>query len=128
MAIKLVSSARSGAAYWGVPWQEVGINISRMQVRFFPEVDERIKNASGETVIRSVSTYFSREITCEGELTNNSVGIIALTLGAACLFNTGDQYAFTPYGGTFLLDEATVTSERRGWRSVSVRASSNPWL
>ncbi len=110
----------------GIELDEIGIVARQFQVRYYPEVDQRFQNFVGETFLRSVSQKFSREVTCEGEVRGTG-GIMAFTLGVACTF-ANDVADFGPTGGTLLLDEATITQTRGGWRSVSVRASSNPLL
>lgn len=110
----------------GIDANETGINIRRFQVRYFPEVDIRHQNLAGETFLRSVSSRFSREVVCEGEI-KGTTGIMDFTLGIACVF-ANIVSDFGPSGGSFLLDDATVSQERRGWKSVAVRASANPLL
>jgi len=111
----------------GIALEEVGINVRRFQVRYMPEVDIRHPNYVGETVLRSVSMKFSREASCEGEIKGNQ-GIMAFALGAACAFaNSVGDFPSSSFG-TLLLDDATVSQERTGWKSVAVRCSSNPLL
>ena len=124
MAIRIVGS--TAAANYGVRSQESGINIRTFQVRYFPEVDIRHQDYLGKTVFRSVSAYFSRQLSCEGEITGG-VGVMAFSLGSA-LTIANQVGHFQPAIGTFLLDEATVSLDRHGWESVSVRASSDPHL
>jgi hypothetical protein len=114
-------------AYWGVVFPEQAISVRRFQIRYFPEQDIRHQNYQGETFIRTISRYFSREVVCEGEITAAAGGIMAFTLGTVCSFaNTVTHFGAT--FGTLLLDEASITSERHGWASVSVKCSANPAL
>jgi hypothetical protein len=106
---------------------EAGIVVRKFQVRYYPEVDERFKNASGETFLRSVSKTFSRDIACEGEFAKAGVGIMLFTVGMALSF-ANNVNVFTPIGGTMLLDDATTNADRHGWYSISIRASCNPLL
>lgn len=128
MALNILAheGSRYAGATRGVAADEVGININRFSVRYYPEVNEVIPNAVGNTLWRVVSINFSREVTCEGEVLSNT-GIMVFTVAAALAFanNTGD---FTPVGGTFYLDEATVTASRNGWLSVAIRASARATL
>ena len=92
-----------------------------------PEVNERLQDNAGETIARALSNKFSREITVEGEVTGPGTGVMAFTLATTCsLANDTNDYGDGT--GRILLDEATVTQERAGWRSVNIRLSSNPQL
>jgi hypothetical protein len=108
---------------WGVS-AEAGINISRFQVRYFPEQDERITGDVDQTLIRIQSQYFNREITVEGEIKFTPYGgLMFFTMGVACgLANTTSH--FYPVAGTVYLDEATVTSARNGWVTLVMKLSS----
>ncbi len=110
----------------GVEFNEVGIAIRRFTVRYFPEVNDRLQNNAGETIARALSDQFSREVTYEGE-TTGATGVMAFALAAACSF-ANDVADFGTGVGRLLLDEATVTQERAGWRAVNGRCSSNPQL
>lgn len=114
----------------GILAEEVGVNIRRISVRYFPESDERIKNFVGETFIRSVSQHFSREISADAEIKSGTpVGLMAFTLGASLAFaNDVAVFATAVSSGNIILDEAAVLDDRGGWRSVSIKASSNPGI
>jgi hypothetical protein len=127
MAIRIVKAAADPGLYrWGVTRDETGINIKRWQVRYFPRVNERFPDQYGNVRVRSVSAYFSREILCEGEYVGAG-GVMSFTLGASLAFA---NWATTwgPAGGSILLEDATYTEERDGWRWVSIRASSEPYV
>jgi hypothetical protein len=114
----------------GMPQSEIGINVKRFQVRYFPEVDIRHGDVVGQTFLRSVSQQFSREISCEGEILGNT-GIMLFTLGVAIASPNGFHNVLTDFGngaGNIFLDDAVVNYQRNGWASVAVRASSNPLL
>lgn len=112
----------------GVEVAETGIICRRFVVRYFPEVNDRLEGITGEAIVRAISAKFSRDITCEGEVVG-ATGIMAFVLATAISF-ANDVNTFDTAGtaGLIYLDEATETQERGGWRSVSVRASSNPLL
>jgi|SRR6516162_10964056 hypothetical protein len=110
----------------GVEVNEVGIAIRRFTVRYTPEINDRLQNNAGETIARAMSNDASREVTYEGETTGAN-GVMAFTFGSTCSF-ANDVADFGTGYGRLLLDEATVTQERAGWRSVSGRCSSNPLL
>jgi len=124
MAVLIVG--QPATAKRGITYAEVGINIKRITVRYFPEQNVRHLNYAGETMARSISQYFSREVSCEGEIIGTT-GIMAFTLGAVCTF-VNTVVEFGPAPGTLLLDEATTVKDRTGWQSVSVKASSNPYI
>lgn len=128
-------SSDTGAYQRGIDVDETGIVVRRFMCRYFPEVDERIKDPSQQTFIRIQSRFFSREITCEGEVKGNT-GVMAFTLGVALTFandivtfkdRDNNNQPIAPHGSV-ILDDATESQDRTGWRSVSIRASSNPLL
>lgn len=108
----------------GVEAAETGINCESFEVRYFPEIDERLAGITGEAVVRAKSAKFSREVSYSGEY-NASGGVNAFTTVAACTF-ANDVADFGDGTGTLLLDDCTVSQNRAGWRSVSGTASSNP--
>lgn len=122
MPITLLTHAgASFGAKRGVPQNEVGINVSRFIVRYYPEINENVPDAVGNTLWRVVSDRLSREVQCDGEIINNT-GLMIITVAAALTF-ANDVLEFPGTGGTFYLDEATVTASRNGWVSVSIKAS-----
>lgn len=116
----------SWAAQRGVESDEVGINVREVTVVYHPFINERLMSNVGEPRARAISDKHSREVTVAGEVTG-ATGIMALTLGTACTI-VNDVADFGATVGSLLLDEATVTQERAGWRSVSVRMSSDPYV
>ena len=130
MSLRIIkNNDDSGTYFYGVG-QEAGIQTRRFQVKYFPEVNERWKNASGETFLRSVSQKFSREVLVEGEFQKAGIGVMLYTVGVAMIFANGvNQFITTPpTTGTVLLDDASTSADRHGWFSVSIRGSSNPLL
>jgi hypothetical protein len=126
MSIRIIQSPSDASDYrYGVS-AEVGIVARRFQVKYFPEVNEKYKNSSGETILRSVSQNLSREVLCEGEYRTNQ-GVMLFTVGAALTF-ANYLGAFQPTSGTMLLDDASTSLDRHGWLGISIRASSNPLL
>lgn len=108
----------------GIEVGQGGINIESFEVRYFPEVDEKLAGITGESVIRAFSSKFSRDITMSGEV-NAGTGAMAYTLATACTV-ANDVGTFGDGTGSILLDEVTETQSRSGWRSVSFKLSSNP--
>ena len=132
MALIIIGGAPWSGAQRGIELNEVGIAVRRFQVRYFPQINERLEDNVGEVIARAQSDKWSREITVEGEITAPGTGIMAFVLGTACVV-ANDVLDFgpttpTPIPGKILMDEGTVTQERAGWRNVSVRLSSNPYL
>jgi len=112
----------------GILVAETGINVRRFQVRYHAEINAPLEGITGEITARGISQLFSREITCEGEI-SGTTGIMAFALATACTFaNSVTDFGGVATVGKILMEEATVTSERAGWRSVSVRCVSNPLL
>jgi hypothetical protein len=118
----------------GPPWSDaqrgvelnedaLAINIRRFEVRYFPEINEKLPDNFGETIAKGISDKFSRDITFEGE----TLGAPVLALATALTF-ANDVDDLGDGSGLILLDEATNTQERAGWRSLNGRASSNPGL
>jgi hypothetical protein len=77
------------------------------------------------------------EITIEGEVTASAGGVwgwvwaTALpATGVNAIQNDIDKFDSFPAqpNGWLFMDEATETQERSGWRSISVKVSSNPEL
>lgn len=110
----------------GVEAAETGISIERFEVRYFPEINERIMDNLGETRGRAISAKFSRDVTIEGEVLG-ATGLMAAALAAAVV-PANDVATFGDGTGTLLLDEATETQGRAEWRKVSIKLSSNPGL
>lgn len=110
----------------GIELAETGIVARRFQVRYFAEVNDKLEGITGEAVVRGISAKFSRDITCEGEV-SGATGVMAFTLATTCTF-ANDVDTYGDGTGKILLDEATVSQERSGWKGVSIRASSNPLL
>jgi hypothetical protein len=139
MALRIVKPTGDQATLYqrGIELAEAGIIVRRFVVRYFPEVDERIKESTGQTAIRVQSRFFSRQISIEGEVKGpNTSGILAFTLGTGLGFvndvtvfkDRNDNGQPMPPHGTIVLDDATEIQDRQGWRAISVRASSNPLL
>lgn len=114
----------SWTAQRGVESDEVGINVRSVDVVYKPFINERLLSNLGEPRARAVSDKFSREVTVSGEVTG-ATGIMALDLGVVATI-VNDVEDFGDGTGDLLLDEATVNQERAGWRSVTVKLSSDP--
>jgi hypothetical protein len=99
-----------------------GVNAAVFEARYFPEIDARLAGITGETFLRGRSAKVSREITLSGEVSGS---MSAFTFSAAVSF-ANDVATFGDGSGTILMDEVTESQSRDGWRSVSIRASSNP--
>lgn len=125
MALTYIGSGIS-ALQRGVELAETGIGVTRFVVRYFPRVSEYHENNLGERDGRVVSTYSSREVSIDGEVTG-ATGVMAHTFLAACTVANDISDFGSPSGGLYL-QEATVTQERAGWRSVSLRYESDPGL
>lgn len=110
----------------GVEVVETGGNCESFECRYFPEVNEALQGIGGETFLKARSAKFSRDINLNAEV-NAATGIMAYTTTAACAV-ANDTATYGDGTGTILLDEATESQNRSGWRSVAIRLSSNPNL
>lgn len=123
MAILIVGS---WDAQRGVELDETGINVSSYSVRYYPAVNEKLMSNVGEPRARAISDKFSREFKIKGEVTGAD-GVMAYTLATACV-PANDAADYGDGSGTPLLDEATVSQERSGWREVDISLSSDPGI
>lgn len=108
----------------GVEADETGINIARISTRYFPEYKDKIPNKSGQTRGFAVPDKLSREVSITGEVTG-ATGLMAATHVAAVTV-ANDTTEFGALDGTLYMDEATVTQERDGWRSLDIKLSADP--
>jgi hypothetical protein len=126
-AIVVVGGPPWSNAQRGVELDEVGVNIAAFSVRYYPSVNEKLPSNVGEPRARAQASAFSRDITLRGEVLVGGGGVMAFTLGSACVL-ANDTTTFVPSGGIILLDEVTESQERAGWRTVDMRLSSDPQL
>lgn len=133
-AIIVIGGLPWTSAQRGISEDELGINISNFAVRYYLAVNEKLPSGKGEPRARAQSDAFSRDITLRGE-TLGTTGVMDFTMATACTL-ANDITTFAPTGsggppiidGVVLLDEATVTQERAGWKSLDMRLSSDPQL
>lgn len=111
----------------GIEIAEIGIVCRRFVVRYFAEINDKLPGITGETTLRAISAIASRDITVEGEV-SGATGIMAFTIGQVVTTLTNDVGGFGASAGKIILDEATETQDRSGWRSINGRLSSNPLL
>jgi hypothetical protein len=122
MALTIIGSGVSGLQR-GVEAAETGISVRTFTARYFPRVREELLDNLGERKALVVSTVASTEITIEGEVTG-ATGVMAYTFLAACTVANDKADFGSPTGGLYMV-EATVTQERGGFRSVSIRLESD---
>tara|TARA_Y100000004_G_scaffold195964_1_gene264496 strand:- start:1946 stop:2329 length:384 start_codon:yes stop_codon:yes gene_type:complete len=123
MAVSVIGTG-SGTYSYGIETAETSVNVASFSVRYFPEFDDKLANKDGQTVVRARPAKFSREISVSGEVTGSS-GLMAFTLTAACTIANDDD-TFGDGSGSVILDEATESQERNGFRSVDITLSSDP--
>lgn len=126
-ALSIIGATGFTSVQRGIESAETGIICRRFIVRYFAEVNDKLAGISGETVVRAISGIASRDVTVEGEV-NGATGIMAFTIGQVVTTLANDVSSFGASAGKIILDEATETQDRTGWRSVNVRLSSNPLL
>src|SRR5262245_42417500 len=127
MALNIVGTT-PGTLARGIESAETGINVRRFQVRYFAEVNDKLEGITGEGNWRAISGVPSREITAEGEVSSNT-GLMTFAIGAVATFANDIVFPFNAtIGGKVLVDEVTETQERAGWRSISMRCTSNPLI
>jgi hypothetical protein len=111
----------------GVETDETGINIAAFTVRYYLAVNEKLPSNVGEPRARALSDDFSRDISLRGEVLVGGGGVLDFTIGTDCAL-ANDVDTFGTGTGSILLDEATETQERAGWRTLDMRLSSDPQL
>ncbi len=126
-AIIVVGGSPWDQAQRGVETDETGINISNFSVRYYLAINEKLPSNVGEPRARALADDFSRDISLRGEVLIGGGGVLDFTIGTACSL-ANDTDTFGTGAGTILLDEATETQERAGWRSLDMRLSSDPQL
>jgi hypothetical protein len=126
MAIEILKHEGTGAQLKFGLTEQLGINISRFTVKYYPEINDTLPGVVGTTKWRVMSANLSRDVECEGEIMTNT-GVMAFTLGAVITFANSVTH-FTGTAGSFYLDEATVTATRGGWTTVSIKASAKATL
>jgi len=123
MAIQILG----GSGYQrGVEMAETGINVETFECEYTPEVNEELQGLTGEAFCVAKSTAFSRDVTISGEV-SGATGVMAYTLTAACTV-ANDIATYGTSTGSLLLQSATETQDRKGWRKVSVKLKSRPGL
>lgn len=132
-AIIVAGGAPWSLAQRGVETDEVGINIAAFTVRYYLAVNEKLPSNVGEPRARALADDFSRDITMRGETLVGGGGVLDFTIGTDCASNIANdvdtyQKAGTGPHGSILLDEATESQERAGWRTLDIRLSSDPQL
>lgn len=111
----------------GVETDETGINIAAFSCRYYLAVNEKLPSNVGEPRARALSDDFSRDITLRGEVLVGGGGVLDFTIGTDCAL-ANDIDTFGTGAGSVLLDEATESQERAGWRTLDMRLSSDPQL
>lgn len=109
---------------WGVETDEAGMSISRLVVRYFLFINQRMLSNVGEARARFFSDKFSREVEIEGEQTGSDYPSAIAT--AIAIANDVDDFGGGE--GDLFLDEGTVTQERAGARMINIKLSSDPGI
>lgn len=124
------------SAQRGVQTDEVGINIAAFTTRYYLAVNEKLPSNVGEPRARALADGFSRDITLRGETLVGGGGVLDFTIGTDCESGIANDHntfhgvgiGTPPNYGAILLDEATESQERAGWRTLDMRLSSDPQL
>jgi hypothetical protein len=134
-AIIIAGGTPWSLAQRGVETDEVGINIAAFSCRYYLAVNEKLPSNVGEPRARALADDWSRDITMRGETLVGGGGVLDFTIGTDCasgINNDVDTFkGGTPTPGAhgaILLDEATESQERAGWRTLDMRLSSDPQL
>lgn len=123
MAITLVNLSGAQA---GIENDETALNIRSWSVRYFPEFKRKLANKNGQSRGFAVPDKFSREINFSGEVLGTTGVLAAATVAGTAITVANDIALYTAVAGGVYLDEATESQDRDGWRSLDVRASSDP--
>jgi hypothetical protein len=136
-AIIVVGGAPWENAQRGVETDEDGINIAAFTCRYYLAINEKLPSNVGEPRARALADNWSRDITMRGETLIGATppGVLAFTIGTDCtagINNDIDTYKGggppAVAAGSILLDEATESQERAGWRTLDLRLSSDPQM
>jgi hypothetical protein len=126
-AIIVVGGPPWDEAQRGVETDETGVNIASFAVRYYLAVNEKLPSNVGEPRARAMADDFSRDISLRGEVLIGGGGVLDFTIGTDCSL-ANDTDTFGTGAGTVLMDEATETQTRAGWRELDMRLSSDPQL
>lgn len=135
--IVVVGGAPWDQAQRGVEVPEEGVNIAAFTCRYYLAINEKLPNNAGEPIARALADNWSRDITMRGEtLVGSTAGVLGFTIGTDCtagIANDVDTFKGGPgpslaAAGSILLDEATESQERAGWRTLDLRLSSDPQM
>lgn len=114
----------SWAGQRGVEFDESGMSISKLVIRYHLHVNDKLLSNVGEPRARARSDRFSREIDMEGEMTGSDYPSSIV----AAIELANDTNDFGDGSGDVLIDEGTVTQSRGGWRMLNIKLSSDPYV
>ena len=113
----------------GIESAETGINVDSFTCRYYPQFKDMVNNYQGQILGFAIPDKLSREVNVSGEVTGGT-GIMAAVFATAQTFaNDVGSFVATSGGsnaGGFYVDEVTESQSRDGWRTVAMKATSNP--
>lgn len=108
----------------GVELDEAAMNIESIEITVKPEFIDGLVGKDGHVRGEGRGAAES-EITLKGEI-SGLTGVMAATFYAeATVANDVDYFGAT---GDVYFNEATVTQEREGWKSVSIKGQRKPGI
>lgn len=108
---------------------EVGINLESFSCEYAPQFKDKLNNFQGQAIGFAITDKPTRTISIKGEvLTGVATGWMAAAFATA-IAPANDVAAFgVANTGGFYPDSMTESQSRDGWRTVEIKATSDPLI
>lgn len=108
----------------GVEVVEAWGNCEGFDVHYMRAVNDKVPGIDGQPLFRVMSTVASREISLKGE-TNAALTMFSLSTVTVVANDVAD---IGSAAGSIFFDDATVSQQRTGQRSIDAKLSSDPTI
>ena len=108
----------------GMELVEAWGNVESFDVNYMRAVNDKVMGIDGQPFFRVMSTVASREITMKGE-TNTALSMFSLSTVTVVANDVAD---IGSAAGSIFFDNATVSQNRTGRRSIDAKLSSDPTI
>lgn len=108
----------------GVEVVEAWGNVEKFDVHYMRAVNDKVMGIDGQPFFRVHSTIASREISMSGE-TNAALTMFSLSTVTVVANDVAD---IGSAAGSIFFDDATVSQQRTGQRSIDAKLSSDPTI